>query len=135
LRDSSCHLRPDLIVALADRNLAVGNLLLEVGVAADPLLAGFDQRRNAERGVTQRAHRAGLHAAIVHRPFADADLGEADLDEIARRWRQEFANALGVVQFGELLFPILDVEPDDQIGVLQRRLIHAETERVLVRES
>src|SRR4029077_18544307 len=85
-------LRPDLIVALADRDLAVGDLLLEVGVAADPLLAGFDQRRNAERGVAERAHRTGLHAAIVHRPLADADLGKADLDEIARRRRQEFAD-------------------------------------------
>ena len=39
-------------------------------------------------GVAERAHRARLHAAIVHRPFADADLGEADLDEIAVRRRQ-----------------------------------------------
>src|SRR6185369_13207106 len=57
-------LRPDLIVALADCDLAIGDLLLEVGVAADPLLAGFDQSRNADRGVTERAYRAGLHAAI-----------------------------------------------------------------------
>ncbi len=74
-------LRPDLVVAFADRGLAVRNLFLELGVVLDTILTRLDQRRDAQRRVTQRPHRAGLHPAVVHRPFADADLGKADLDE------------------------------------------------------
>ena len=83
LRASSCHLRPDLVVALADRGLRSAMRAARLGVAGDALAADAGQFGDAERGVAERAHRARLHAAIVHRPFADADLGEADLDEIA----------------------------------------------------
>ena len=104
----------------------------ELGVAGDALLAEAGELRDAERGVAQRPDRAGLHAAIVHRPFADVDLAEADLDEVARRRRDLLARALGAVELGELLLPVLDVEADDQVGVPQRVLVHAEAERMLV---
>ena len=96
-------------------------------------LADADQLRNAERGVAERAHRARLHPAIVHRPFADADLGEADLDAVAVlaaagvrgcAWRCSSS----VSCFSQSLH----VEADDQIGVLERLLVHAQAQRMLV---
>ena len=43
-------------------------------------------------------------------------------------------DALGVVELDELLLPILDVEADHQVGVLERLLVHRQAQRVLVRE-
>ena len=118
--------------ACRSRVLRVGDARRELGVAGDALLADAGELGDAERGVAERPHRARLHAAIVHRPFADVDLAEADLDEIARRRRELLARALGVVELGELLLPIVDVEADDQIGVPERVLVHAQAQRVLV---
>src|SRR5205814_3330782 len=58
-------LGPDLVVALADRDLALLDALLELGVAGDPRLADAGELRDADRRVAERAHRARLHAAIV----------------------------------------------------------------------
>src|SRR5262249_18384720 len=125
---------PHRVVALADRGLALGDAARERGIASDALLAGAGERRDAERGVAQRPHRAGLRAAIVEGPFADVDLAEADLDEIARVRRERRARAPRVVKLGELLLPVLDVEADDEVGAPQALLVHAQAEWVLVRE-
>ena len=104
----------------------------ELGVAGDALLADARELGDAERGVAERPDRARLHAAVIERPLADVDLAEADLDEIARRRRELLARSLGVVELGELLFPVIDVEADDEIGVAERVLVHAQAQRVLV---
>ena len=48
--------------------------------------------------------------------------------------QQRRHDALGVVELDELLFPILDVEADHQIGVLERLLVHRQAQRMLVGE-
>src|SRR5207237_6725216 len=65
--------RPHLVVAPADRRLALGNALLENRIAGDASPADAGELGDAERGVAERADRAWLHAAVIHRPFADAD--------------------------------------------------------------
>src|SRR5262249_60869710 len=71
-------LGPDLVVAFADRDLAILDLLLEAGIVGEPLLADTGQLGDPDLGVAERAHRARLHAAVVHCPFAHADLAETD---------------------------------------------------------
>ena len=83
LRASSCHFAQTSSWRLPIATLRSAMRLRELGVAGDALLAEAGELRDAERGVAERADRAGLHAAIVHRPFADVDLAEADLDEVA----------------------------------------------------
>src|SRR5262249_20640419 len=114
--------RPDLVMPLANRGFARGDAGLELAVARDALPADAGERRNCERGGAQRPDRAGLHAAIVKSPFADIDLAEADLDEIARRRRKLLARAHGAVELGELLLPVVDVEAHDQVGAPKRCL-------------
>src|SRR5262249_17809369 len=104
---------------LADRRLALGDARLELAIAGDAAFADAGQLRNAERGVADGADRAGLHAAIVERPFADADLAEADLAEIAGRGRERPGPRLGAVGLGALLLRVLDVESQHEIGAAQ----------------
>src|SRR5882724_10885797 len=121
-------------MVLADRDLAIRDALAERRVAGDALLADAGQLRNADRRIADRAHRARLHAAIIHRPLADAEFAEADLDIIAILRRQPLERPLGAVEFGDLLFPILEVEADDEIGLAERGLVQGEAKWMLVRK-
>src|SRR5436190_6324083 len=75
---------PDLVVAPADRALSLLDALFELAIPIDPRPAEPSELGNPERGVAQRSDGARLHAAIVHRPLADVDLGKSYLDEVAR---------------------------------------------------
>src|SRR5436190_21900815 len=124
--------RPDLVVALCDRYLALGDAARQPRICGDALPADAGKLGNAERGIAEGPDRARLHPAIVHRPLADIDLAKADLDEVACRRGDWLARALGVIELGELLLPIVHVEAKHEIGMAQRLLVHAQTERMLV---
>src|SRR5687768_1117018 len=75
--------RPDRVVAAADRGAPLVDAAAGGGIGVETGAAEAGELGDAEGGVAEGADRAGLHAAVIERPFADADLGEADLHPVA----------------------------------------------------
>ena len=86
------------------------------------------------RGVAEHAQAAVRHAGVVHRPFRQADVAEADLDQLAVRRVERLDRALGALDAVGRLLPVAGVEREDQVGLAKHAAVHAHGERMAVGE-
>src|SRR6516162_2567345 len=79
---------------LAGLGGARGDFAGEIRIAADPLLQQRDELCRPDYRVRRHAMMGVKRAAVIHRPLADLDIGEADIDP-RRRLRHHVDDGTG----------------------------------------
>src|SRR4030095_2914352 len=119
----------------ADLFGAFGNLFAQPGNFCDALFQEFRQLRRGGDRISGHALLRVVRTGVVHRPLADLDVGEADIDP--GRVRLHFADdgAGRNVTYVSRFLEVGDVQSQDNVDVLVTAVkIRGEVERVVARE-
>jgi hypothetical protein len=108
---------------------------IRIRIPADPLLQQRDELCRADYRVCRHAMMRVERAAVIHRPLADLDIGEADVDPCGcLRHRVDHGAGGDIAHMGRP-FEVGDIGREHHIGAvvtLLRR--HAEIERMVARK-
>ena len=120
---------------LAGLGGACGDFAGETRIPADPLLQQRDELRRPDYRVRRHAMMRVKGAAVIHRPLADLDIGEADVDPCRCLGHHVDDGAGGDIAHMRGPLEVGDIECQHHIGAVVTFLRrHAEIERMVARK-
>jgi len=117
---------------LADLGGARGDFAGEIRIPADPLFQQRQELCRPDYGVRRHAMMRVKGAAVIHRPLAHLDIGEADVDPCRCLWDHVDHGTGGDIAHVRGSLEVSDIEREHHIGAVVTFLRrHAEIERMV----